>query len=149
MYFGEYRHQIDEKGRIRIPPKLKAQLGENPFITRGSNNCLIVLPEKDAVRIFDEKFRSLDLLDPVNSKSVRLMAASGFKAEEDKAGRILLPQHLIRHAKLSKNVVTIGAYNRVEIWSEENWNAYSDIGDEEFDECLKTLPDKRGDKADE
>lgn len=148
MYFGEYRHQIDEKGRIRIPPKLKAQLGENPFITRGSNNCLIVLPKNEATRIFDEKFRSLDVLDPVHSKSVRIMASGGFEAEEDKAGRILLPQHLIRHAGLIKNIVTIGAYNRVEIWSEENWNAYSDIDSAEFDECLKAVPKQGGEKAD-
>ena len=137
MFFGEYRHQIDEKGRIRIPPKLKAALGENPFITCGANNCLIVLPKEQAEKIFYERFRSLDPLDPVGGKSVRLMAARGFSAEEDKTGRILLPQHLIRHAGIGKNVVTIGAYNRVEIWSEENWDAYAGIDPEEFDECLK------------
>ncbi len=146
MFFGEYRHQIDEKGRIRIPPKLKDMLGDHPFITCGANNCLIVLPKADADRIFDERFRSLDVLDPDSSKSVRIMASRGFIAEEDKAGRILLPQNLIRHAKIGKNVVTIGAYNRVEIWSEENWNAYSDIDSDAFDECLRTVPPAREDK---
>ena len=146
MFFGEYRHQIDEKGRIRIPPKLKDMLGENPFITCGANNCLIVLPKQDADRIFDERFRSLDVLDPVNSKSVRIMASRGFIAEEDKAGRVLLPQNLIQHAGILKNVVTIGAYNRVEIWSEENWNEYSDIDADAFDECLKAASEAHGEK---
>lgn len=128
MFFGEYRHQIDEKGRIRIPPKLKAMLGDHPFITRSGsgspNKCLIVLPEKDANRIFDAEFGALNVLTD-DSKSVRVMASSGFVAEEDKAGRILLPQRLIEHAGLSKNIVTLGAYNRVEIWSEESWDAYT------------------------
>ena len=128
MYFGEYRHQMDEKGRIRIPPKLKAMLGEHPFITRSGGNspnkCLIVLPEKDAARIFDAEFGTLNVLTD-DSKSVRVMASSGFVAEEDKAGRILLPQRLMEHAGLNKNIVTLGAYNRVEIWDEESWDAYS------------------------
>ena len=127
MFFGEYRHQIDEKGRIRIPPKLKAQLGERPFITRSSSTsvhkCVIVLPAEDAAKIFDAEFGTLSALTD-DSKSVRVMASSGFVAEEDKAGRILLPQRLIEHAGLHKNAVTIGAYNRVEIWSEESWDAY-------------------------
>ena len=128
MFFGEYRHQIDEKGRIRIPSKLKAMLGEHPFITRSGSNspnkCLIVLPEKDAARIFDAEFGALNVLTD-DSKSVRVMASSGFVAEEDKAGRILLPQRLTEHAGLTKNIVTLGAYNRVEIWDEESWDAYS------------------------
>lgn len=136
MFFGEYRHQIDEKGRIRIPPKLKAQLGDRPFITRSSSTsahkCLIVLPAEDATKIFDAEFGTLSALTD-DSKSVRVMASSGFVSEEDKAGRILLPQRLIEHAGLHKNVVTIGAYNRVEIWSEESWEAYIRASAEEND----------------
>lgn len=127
MYFGEYRHQIDEKGRIRIPPKLKAAIGDRAFITRSNdaspNKCLIVLPEKDATRIFDAEFGNCNALTD-DSKSIRFMASSGFVADEDKAGRILLPPRLINYAGLVKNIVTIGAYNRIEIWSEENWEAY-------------------------
>lgn len=127
MYIGEYRHQMDEKGRIRIPPKLKAQLGENPFITRSSatsaHKCLIVLPCAKATEIFNAEFGNLSVLTD-DSKSVRVMASSGFMAEEDKAGRVLLPQRLIEHAGLGKNIVTVGAFNRVEIWSEQAWEAY-------------------------
>lgn len=140
MFCGEYRHQLDEKCRIRIPTKLKDLLGEHPFITCGANNCLIVLPRAEADKIFEARFRSLDMLDPVGNKTIRIMASRGFVAEEDKAGRILLPQNLIRHAGIKKNIVTIGVYNRVEIWSEENWELYSDLDANDFDECLRTLP---------
>lgn len=144
MYIGEYRHQIDEKGRIRIPPRIKAQLNsETLFITRGPNRSLIVMPEKDADAMF-ERMGDVNTLDPVRGKSIRLMAASGFKASEDKTGRILLPASLIKHAGLTKNIVTIGAYDWVEIWNEANWDAYSDIDSKEFDSCLSELTSARG-----
>ena len=60
-------------------------------------------------------------------------------AEEDKQGRILLPQSLIKKAGIVKNIVTIGAYDRVEIWSEERWAAYVEDDNMDFDECLKSL----------
>lgn len=136
MFFGEYRHQIDEKGRVRIPSKLKDLLGDNPFITKGSNNCLFVIPKEQATKMFTDKFGGIDFTDPVNNKALRLLTASGTYAEEDKQGRILLPSSLLKHSKISKNIVTIGAFNRVEIWSEENWDEYSNVDSEEFDKCL-------------
>lgn len=139
MYFGEYRHQIDEKGRIRIPTKLKAQLGERPFITRSANNahkCLRVLPGAQANEIFNAEFGGLSVLTD-DSKAVRIMASSGFMAEEDKAGRILLPQRLIDYAHLSKNIVTVGVFNRVEIWDEDEWEAYQREENDPHESCAE------------
>lgn len=137
MYFGEYRHQIDEKGRIRIPPKIKQMLGaERLFITRSAstskNKCLIVLPEQDANKIFDLSFGDINVLTD-DTKSVRVMASSGFIAEEDKAGRILLPQRLIEYAGFTKNIVTAGVYNRVEIWDEQAWDEYNRVDSDSQD----------------
>lgn len=144
VYFGEYKHQIDAKGRIRIPTKLKSELGNRPFITCSSNKCLLVLPFEEAIRIFTQQFSSLNPFSP-DDKQVRLMSAKGFAAEEDSVGRILLPDYLIKHAELKKNIVTIGAFNRVEIWSEENWLEYSGIDSKEFDDCLRNVGGKRDD----
>ena len=135
---GEFRHQIDEKGRFRIPAKLKELLGENPFITRGSNRSLIVLRAEDAEKMFDERFGNIDALDPENNKAFRILSSGGFNAEEDKQGRILLPQALIKYAGIVKNIVSIGLHKRVEIWSEEAWEKYIDLTPEEFDACLKS-----------
>lgn len=139
-FYGEFHHQIDGKGRLRIPAKLKEKLGKLPFITRGSNNCLIVLPQEYATKLFAERFSLLDPFDTQNSKAKRMMASGGIFAEEDKQGRILLPDALIKHASIEKDVVTIGSYTHVEIWSEKEWAKYTSITPEEFDECLKQIP---------
>ena len=139
-FHGEFRHQIDEKGRFRIPAKLKELLGDKPFITRGSNRSLIVMRAEDAEKMFDERFGNIDALDPENNKVLRILSSGGFNAEEDKQGRILLPQPLIRYAGITKNIVSIGLHKRVEIWSEEAWDQYIDLTPEEFDDCLKSMP---------
>ena len=42
MLIGTYRHAIDEKKRMRVPPKFKAELGANFIITKGTSKNLFV-----------------------------------------------------------------------------------------------------------
>ena len=76
------------------------------------------------------------MFDSANQKSLRLLLASAFEAEEDNQGRILVPQELRDYAKIKKQIVFIGAGNRVEIWAEEVWEDYS-TGD--FDSLASDL----------
>lgn len=137
MFIGQASHQLDEKGRIRLPAKFKDELGKNPFITCGTNNCLFVYSRAEAERVLFDKFHDNDFADAEKSRAMRLIMANAIFAEEDKQGRILLPQNLLAHANIVKNIVTIGAYNRVEIWSEESWKEYN--RDNNFDACLETI----------
>ena len=44
MLMGEFHHNIDEKGRLVIPTKLRSELGDNFIITKGIENVLYVYP---------------------------------------------------------------------------------------------------------
>lgn len=123
MYGGTYFHQIDDKGRLRIPSKLKATLGEKPTIMQGSDGCLIVLSEEESNRLA-EKLRQVPMSDTKAQQSLRRITSSMYFVEEDKQGRFVLPQHLRKYANIEKNVVFIGVANRVELWGEEHWNEY-------------------------
>ena len=55
--------------------------------------------------------------------------SSAFEAEEDAQGRVLLSKELCNFAEITKEIVIVGLGNRVEIWSEQNWDkADSDEG---------------------
>ena len=41
-----YSHQLDAKNRMRIPAKLREELGENYSITVGTGGCLYVYTEE-------------------------------------------------------------------------------------------------------
>ena len=47
----------------------------------------------------------------------------------DKQGRILLPANLREFAGIEKDVVSVGVYSRVEIWSKERYEENTDFDD--------------------
>ena len=57
----------------------------------------------------------------------------------DKQGRILIPPQLREHAGIERDVVIIGVSNRVEIWSQEQWEAYSVKAAESYEDIAETL----------
>ncbi len=144
---GEYRHQIDEKSRLRMPPKLKEQLLTNRLcVMCGTDNCLYVLPESDAKEFFSKQFANAPYTRENAAVQRKILAATQV-VEEDGQGRYLIPQKLLEFAKikdkegnfLSKNLVTIGANDHVEIWAENIWDEYSDISDEDLGAQIANL----------
>ena len=125
---GEYRHQLDEKSRFRIPPKLRNSLGEDPLMTAGPDGCIILMPYLDGVAQIQDAFGDIKInsssATPEHLKEARIVMANAYKASEDNQARIVLPPSLLRHAGIKKNIVTIGFLSRIEIWAEEKWDKY-------------------------
>ncbi len=116
---GTYEHSIDAKGRLFIPAKLRAELGESFHLAMGIDACLAIYPQSTWER-FTEKFASLPMSQ---SKSMRALFANAVRCELDAQGRIVIPQKLRKYAKLEKDAVIIGVNDRAEIWSADAWNA--------------------------
>ena len=64
MFIGEYQHSFDAKGRLIMPAKFRAQLGERCIATRGMDRCLFVFP-LDEWDVLDQKLRKLPLTKTV------------------------------------------------------------------------------------
>jgi MraZ protein len=61
---------------------------------------------------------------------VRALAANAVQVEPDAQGRILIPQRLRDYAGLGRDVVVIGALDRIEIWDADRWREISGEADE-------------------
>jgi len=118
-----YSHQLDAKNRMRIPAKLREQLGPNYSITVGSGGCLYVYTEEQT-KTLREKLNTINSFDEKHLKAARFVLINIWDAVEDKQGRILIPEKLRKLAKLEKNVLVYQGPKCVEIWSEEVWNDY-------------------------
>lgn len=123
MFIGEYQASIDDKGRISVPAKFRAQLKSKVVVTRGLDNSLF-LYNMDEWKKLAEKLASLPISTANTRAFSRLMLAGAMDCDMDKQGRIILPGYLKTFAKINKKVIVAGLYNRIEIWSEELWGAY-------------------------
>lgn len=125
MFIGEYNHTLDNKGRITIPSKFREGLGDEFVITKGLDNCLFVYP-KDEWKIFEDKLKTLPLTSKDARAFVRFFFAGASECNLDKQNRVLLPKNLRIHSELQKDAIIIGVSTRIEIWSKEKWNEYTE-----------------------
>ena len=143
MFMGEYHHTIDEKGRIIIPSKFREVLGEKFIITRGIENCLFVYPMQAWEKITD-KLEKLPFTKKDARQFIRFFLSGATTAEFDEQGRVNITSPLISYAKLEKECIIIGTGDRLEIWSEKDWNDFfesasnnmSDIAENLFNESV-------------
>ena len=138
IMLGTYPHQLDDKNRIRIPAKLKAELKDSYTLTKGVDGCIYVFAVSTFAAHINGKIDEVSIGDKAAQKPLRLLMASAYETAEDKQGRIILPAELIKHAGIKKNVVILGVGNRAEVWDEERWNAYSGA-ENDFDTAMGEL----------
>jgi len=141
MLLGEYKHNLDIKGRMAIPAKFRQNLNAGAIITRGIDHCLFVFGMSEW-EILVKKLTAMPLANANSRAFARLMLAGATDVEADSQGRILVPDYLREYAGLSKEVVVTGLYNRVEIWDAETWKQYklkTELASEEIAEHLGEL----------
>ncbi|MBA4494256.1 division/cell wall cluster transcriptional repressor MraZ [Paenactinomyces guangxiensis] len=140
MFMGEYRHSIDEKGRIIVPAKFREGLGHAFVITRGLDSCLFAYPRSEWTQL-EQKLKALPFTKADARKFTRFFFSGACEVELDKQGRILLPANLRDFAKLEKDCVIIGVSTRIEIWSKELWEDYYASSEESFNEIAESIVD--------
>ena len=138
MFMGEYHHTIDEKGRIIIPSKFREDLGEKFIITRGIENCLFVYSLSSWEKITN-KLEALPFTKKDARQFVRFFLSGATTAEFDKQGRVNITSPLISYANLQKDCVVIGTGDRLEIWSQEDWNAFFDSASSNMSDIAENL----------
>lgn len=121
---GTYYHNIDVKGRMNFPTKLRECLGTSFFITKGIDQvCLTVYAQEE----WDRLAAKVAAMPESKGGIIKRWIFSGAaEVTPDKQGRILIPQNLRQFAGLEKDVVVIGANNKAEIWEKSRWEALND-----------------------
>lgn len=118
MFYGEYRHTIDAKGRLFIPAKLREKLGEEFIFSRGFDKCICVYPMAEWER-FTEKIEELPVAKERHIR--RYFYAGAYEGTIDGQGRVTLSQMYREFAKLEKDVVIVGNRSHLELWSASAW----------------------------
>lgn len=140
MLIGEYKHNIDQKGRLMIPAKFRERFGMLAIITRGLENCLFVFPKDEWEKVV-EKILRLPLSQANSRAFARLMLSGAYEAQIDNQGRILIPEYLRSYAGLTKKAIIVGLYSRIEVWDEKKWEEYKKQSEEQAQEIAEKLSD--------
>lgn len=137
MLCGTYEHNVDAKGRVFVPVKLRTELGDKFYVAKGLDGCLFVYSVEEWKRL-EMEIRALPFSQSRDIQ--RFLFASAVEVEVDAQGRICIPKILRDYAKLEKNATIIGASTRAEIWSKSVWeDQCSNITPEAIAEIMEKL----------
>lgn len=140
MFMGEFRHSLDDKGRLIIPTKFREGLGQAFVITRGLDQCLFAYPLSEWQQL-EQKLKNLPFTKADARAFTRFFFSGAVEVEIDKQGRVLLPSLLRDFAQLKKECVVIGVSTRVEIWCKERWAAYYTQSADSFNKIAESIVD--------
>ena len=118
MFTGRHIHTIDEKGRVVLPVRIR-----NAF--EGYDTCYIAPGTDGQITLnrpdeFEAYLRGViaDADTTAKRSAARLISQEAVVQKLDKAGRVLVPEHLRLHAGISlpSEVAITGAVTHAEIW---------------------------------
>jgi len=142
MFYGEYEHALDKKGRLILPSKIretaKANYIERFYITRGLDTCLFLFSE-DEWKSQETKFKSLSFTKREARQFNRLFFSGAVEAAPDGQSRILIPKYLKDYAGIKRDVVIVGVSNRIEVWDKDRWNNFYNENKGTFEETAEKL----------
>ncbi|HCM25257.1 MAG: cell division/cell wall cluster transcriptional repressor MraZ [Treponema sp. GWB1_62_6] len=137
---GEFRNTLDDKGRVSLPSRMRSELpGNMLIITQGIDRCLWLFPPEQW-KILSRKL--MDTTSPFLARArlvQRRIIAPAQEVEIDKAGRLAIPQSLREFARLTKDCVILGIEKYVEIWDSDQYKAYWDENEAEFQAAAEEL----------
>jgi len=125
---GEFEGTVDQKGRVFISNKLRAQIdchehGSSFYLTLGANGILCLYPER--------YFQQIALAESPGTVAPdeavvfeRMSFALASKVELDRQGRLLLSEKLRKRAKLGNALTLVGVRDHIELWNTGNWEKY-------------------------
>jgi MraZ protein len=138
MLMGKYQNSMDDKSRMIIPAKFRDILGDKCVLTRGIDRCLYIYPMSEW-EVLMEKLSALPMSDPDARAFVRHFYANAVDTDIDRQGRLTLPQDLRDWAGMTKELITLGLLNRIEIWSKDCWEDAANTTELEHSDFAKKM----------
>lgn len=137
MFVGTFEHSLDDKGRVVLPATFRTQLADKGFLSQ-FDACLGLWTEAGFAEVaqrLTDKIR--EGAAPQDAR--RAFAANAHEVRPDGQGRITIPQRLRDFAGLDREVVVIGAIDRIEIWDLARWQATSGQADQSLTQAVTAL----------
>ncbi len=142
MFYGEYNHGIDNKGRLILPARFREIAKENGidkfFVTRGLDKCIFMFSDQEW-QTQEQKFKGLSFTKQEARNFNRLFFSGAVEVAPDRQGRFIIPQYLKDFAGIKKDAIVIGISNRIEIWETKAWNEFFNRTSVDFEKTAENM----------
>jgi MraZ protein len=125
MFWGEYAHHLDDKGRLIIPARFRPHLKQGAILTRGLDRNLVIYPH-EAWQAVSEHLNQTPITDPTARALRRLLFSGAVELSVDRQGRVFIPPYLRSYASLDGEVLIAGMETFLELWEPSTWRATLD-----------------------
>lgn len=139
MFFGEFQHKVDEKGRVPIPPKFRRELKNGVVLIPGVEHCINVYSAPEWKKIASDLISSGPVAAAKIRRLNRVIFATAFSINIDNQGRIAIPAPLRNSAGITDEVVIAGVNNYLEIWNKEDWEEEKVLSQEQAWQIIESL----------
>ena len=142
MFKGQFIYSVDAKGRISIPAKLRKHVtpecNDTFIMTQGTDKCIDVYP-LDQWNLLEAKLLNLNLFNPEHARFSRMLLQNAFDDTLDSQSRILIPQNLLAHAGIIKEVLILGISTKIELWNPSVYKNYLDSSEDTFEKIASRV----------
>jgi transcriptional regulator MraZ len=144
VFAGEFRCKLDDKGRFFIPSSIRELLDKGKpdqtksvMFVRGQTECLWLYALQDWEHKLARARESLD--DDQSRLFMHFIVSETMGSEIDRSGRICVPRRLRELSGIEEEIVVIGMYDKLELWSLEEWNSYLSRMEEKYETSLNKI----------
>lgn len=120
MFWGEYSHQIDNKGRLIIPARYRDKLNDKAILTRGLDKNLVIYPQATWANV-TQQLSEMPMTHPTTRALRRLLFSGAVELSSDKQGRVNIPNYLLEYASIENTILLVGMETFIELWQPDQW----------------------------
>ncbi len=137
VFRGQFTYSVDSKGRVSIPAKLRKHISSEAndtfIMTQGTATCIDLYP-LDQWQQFEQKLLNLNPFKPNEAKFIRMISQYASEDTLDSQSRLLIPQNLLKYAKIDKDVLILGALKKIELWNPQVYADYLTQSSETYEQ---------------
>ena len=123
MLIGQYDSKVGEKHQAAFPKKFRDELGDKLIITKGFENCLIIVSEENWKTLL-EGTEGRPFTNKNTRELQRFLLGNATDIELDSKGRFVLPEYLRNFASIDKEIIFAGIQRFVEVWDKKQWEEH-------------------------
>lgn len=123
MLIGQYEGKISEKHQTGLPKKLRDTLGDKIIVTKGFENCLIIVSEENWKTLL-EGTEGKPFTNKATRELQRFLLGNASYVALDAKGRFVIPEYLRTFAKLNEDIIYVGVSRFVEVWDSKQWEEH-------------------------